>query len=536
MDAILESQERCKQIGLNPALIPSPSKKLSARELYNRRMKYDELLSVMSLFAGRVIHLLSHTPILLVLTDEQGFILEMYGDQLIKKTVMDLGIIKGIQYSEEDMGTNSVHLALQVDAPVAVIGEEHYHQALHQSACYSVPFHFCSIFPLSGTISLLTTLEQNNPIYLTLLSNIVDSIEREILLIKNNRQLDLLNRILIENMRYGIIITDVYGRITESSPFIEQITQSAKADLIGCSVFDIDPFGRYMFEVLQHGKSFENVEITFGNPLNGGLVCQFDSYIIYDEHRRTKGMCAQFRDITERHMLEKQIIAAEKYSAIGKLAAGLAHEIRNPLTSIIGFIKMFKSGAVPPEKEKLYIDMVYSELLGLNDLVSQFVLMAKPSVPDRKQIDIQSLVEDTLHFMESQFIMKNAYVQYPLSGQPIYLHADPAQIKQVLINILQNALEALHEKGTIQVSIERDDKHVRIRIEDNGIGLTENELKQILHPFFSTKENGLGLGLSVSYRIIENHGGTIDITSTKYVGTTMTVVLPLPSAQPPYSK
>lgn len=526
-----ESKERCKCSGLDPDAIPKPTQRLSDRELYIRKMKYDELLSVMSLFAGRIMHLLSHTPLLLVLTDEEGFVLEMYGDHLIKKTIMDLGIIKGIQYSEDAMGTNSVYLASKLNKPVALLGPDHFHKALHNSACYSVPFYFETALPLSGTISLMTSLEQNNPVYLTLLSNIVDSIERELLLRRNNRQLDLLNRILIDSMRHGIIITDNYGRITECNNFIEQATQHSKSELIGSSVFDIEPFGRKMYEVLEQGKSFENLEMTFGNPLNGGLVCQFDSSVIYDNQLRVKGMYAQFRDITEKHILEKQVIASEKFSAIGKMAAGLAHEIRNPLTSIIGFIKMIKAGTIPQEKEQLYIEMVYNELLGLNELISQFVIMAKPSVPDRKQVDIHKLVQETVKFMESQFIMKNVNVGISVSPQlnkQLIVDADPIQIKQVLINILQNALEAVEERGIIQLFIEKDHKNIRIKIQDNGIGLSDHELKQILNPFFTTKENGLGLGLSVSYRIIENHGGTIDISSIKHVGSTMTIVLPLP--------
>lgn len=526
-ERISASKKRCQTFGLNPVLIPKPSSRLTSAELQNRRVKFDELLSVMSLFAGRIMHLLNSTPLLLVLTDEKGYILEMYGDQLIKKTITELGIVKGIQYTEESMGTNSVHMALTEHSPVSLIGQEHYHEALHQSACYSVPFQFTGSHNLSGTISLLTTINHQNPIIIALLSNIVDSIERELLLSRNNHQLDLLNRILIKNMRHGIIITDPYGRVSECNPFAEQITNCKKHDLLGSSIFDIQPFGKYMYKVLEYRKSYENVELTFGNLQNGGIVCQFDSYAIYDDKNRVIGAYAQFRDITERFLLERQVITAEKFSVIGKLAAGLAHEIRNPLTSIIGFIKILKTSEHPAEKEQKYIEIVYNELLQLNKLISQFVLMAKPSFPDRKRFNIQELVQETLFFMESQFIFKNVSVQFLHENNPIMLHADPLQIKQVLINILQNALEAVDEKGMILVSLEADLNHVKIRIEDNGIGLDDDELNQILNPFFTTKENGLGLGLSVSYRIIENHGGTIDITSNKHAGTTMTITLPL---------
>lgn len=509
-------------------LIPKPSSRLTAIELQNRRIRFDELLSVMSLFAGRITHLLNNTPLLLVLTDERGYILEMFGDQLIKKTVSELGIVKGIQYSEESMGTNSIHMALTERSPVSLVGQEHYHEALHQSACYSVPFQFTSIHNLSGTISLLTTIEHQNPIFIALLSNIVDSIERELLLSRNNHQLDFLNRILIKNMRHGIIITNPYGRVTECNPFAEHITNCKKQDLLGSSIFDIQPFGKYMYKVLEHRKSYENVELTFGNLQNGGIVCQFDSYAIYDDKNRIIGAYAQFRDITERFLLERQVITAEKFSVVGKLAAGLAHEIRNPLTSIIGFIKILKTTSEhPADKKHKYLEIVYNELLHLNKLVSQFVLMARPSFPDRKPFNIQELVQETLLFMESQFIMKNVSTPLLHDNSPTMLYADPLQIKQVLINILQNALEAVDEKGRIHVFLESDAYHVKIRIEDNGIGLDKNELAQILNPFFTTKENGLGLGLSVSYRIIENHGGTIDITSNKHAGTTMTITLPL---------
>ncbi|GBG09165.1 diguanylate cyclase [Paenibacillus sp. MY03] len=302
-----QSQNRCKLLGINPEVVPAFTTILTEAELASKRMEYEEILSVINFFVNKMLELMKGLPLLILISDENGCILEMAGDETIKTIVSQSGIKIGLVFTEKEAGTNSINLALDHREPFQLIGRDHYFHFLEESACYSVPFQHTDVSSLLGTITIMTTIDQHNPFLLAMLCTVVDSIERELLLKKQNRRLHILNQVVIETTRNGIIITDREGKITEYNQFAEYITDLKKQDVLHKSIVELK-ISQYINEVLHYGIVYEDMEISIKQKnQDERLVCLFDAFPIYDQKGLIMGAFAQFRDITERSKAEKQI-------------------------------------------------------------------------------------------------------------------------------------------------------------------------------------------------------------------------------------
>ncbi|UOF91978.1 EAL domain-containing protein [Fodinisporobacter ferrooxydans] len=305
---IVESKKKCKDLGIDPQGTPSFSTILSDSELRRKRVEYEEILSVIDFFAHKLLELMEGIPLLIITSDECGCILDMAGDAAIKNIINETGIKIGLIFKEEEAGTNSLSLALQYRKPIQLIGSNHYFKFLESSACYSVPFQYSDANDVLGTITIMTSIDQHNPFLLAMLCTLVDSIERELLLIKQNRKLHILNQIVIETTRNGIIITDKEGKVTEFNKFAEILTGVKKQDILQKTITDVE-IGHFIIEVLKNGKEYENIELSINqeNRHHEQIVCLFDSFPIYDKKSQLMGAFGQFRDITERHKAQNQI-------------------------------------------------------------------------------------------------------------------------------------------------------------------------------------------------------------------------------------
>lgn len=233
---------------------------------------------------------------------------------------------------------------------------------------------------------------------------------------------------------------------------------------------------------------------------------------------------AIFQDITEQKKIEERMQRSEKLSIVGQLAAGVAHEIRNPMTSIKGFMQLAKK---TNELKPNYIDIILSELDRTETIIYEFLSLAKPNETSNfKKTDLKSILYTVLPLLETQAHMHNVTILHDCPDD-ISIECDENQLKQVFINLIKNALEASYPNGIIEIFTEKSMNHVVITIKDNGCGISEERLKKLGEPFYSTKEKGTGLGLLVSYKIIENHNGKIQFTSEEGKGTTVEVTLPL---------
>lgn len=224
-----------------------------------------------------------------------------------------------------------------------------------------------------------------------------------------------------------------------------------------------------------------------------------------------------------RHKEEEQRRHMEKLSALGQLAAGLAHEIRNPLTSIRGFVQI---SAAESKAVKKWESIILPEIDRINDLLKQFLNLSESKPKQITCFSLNQLMSDVLSLLEPKALLMGHELTPAAPQEDVEIEADPEQIKQVLINLIQNGLEALTKKGKVEVGWKRTDQFVVITVKDNGSGIKPEDFSRIFDPFFTTKGDGTGMGLSICQRIISEHGGQITVNSRPGRGTTFQLYLP----------
>jgi PAS domain S-box-containing protein len=303
---IVDSKKRCIELGMKPDEPRLPKNVMSELRLSEKKEAYKEILDVVKFFGKKIIKSLEGTPILIVISDENGYLLDTLGDETIRSTIAQLGIKPGIQFSEDDMGTNVVSLTLKQNHPIQLIGSNHYHMFLHDSACYGVPFHYTDDNNLLGSICIMTAVILHNPFFLMTLTTVVDAIERELLLRKQNRKLNIMNQIMLTKTRNAIIVTDESGVVVEYNEFAEKISGFKSEEILGKSIYDSPITGKFFKDVLCNQKCYENVEMKFTNNNGEEYVCLVDMQSINDENMNMIGAFGQFRDITERYLAEEK--------------------------------------------------------------------------------------------------------------------------------------------------------------------------------------------------------------------------------------
>ncbi|MBE7150967.1 PAS domain-containing protein [Bacillus mycoides] len=230
------------------------------------------------------------------------------------------------------------------------------------------------------------------------------------------------------------------------------------------------------------------------------------------------------RDITERKKTEELLSKSDTLAAIGQLAAGVAHEVRNPLTVIKGFIQLFQ---INKEDQEKYFDLMISEIERIEAILQVFLSIAKTDEPPTEKNNIYQVFKNVVSLINTKKIMTNIQVELFVDSNEPIIECSENQLTQVFINILQNSIEAMPDGGKISIHMkEMNEDGVIIDVVDEGIGIPKERIKRLGEPFYSTKEKGTGIGLMLSYKIIESHQGTISIKSDVGVGTKVTIFLP----------
>ena len=245
------------------------------------------------------------------------------------------------------------------------------------------------------------------------------------------------------------------------------------------------------------------------------------------------------RDMTEKRKMEQQLLQSEKLSAVGTMISGVAHELNNPLTSIIGNAQLLAKRDVP-EDIKNKLSVILKESIRSSKIVAGLLAFAREHKPERKMTNINDILTETIKLREYDLKVSNIGVHVSLSDDLPQTFADPYQLQQVFINLVNNARDALagRESAALAVRTYRRDDAVLIEFDDNGPGIADESIKKIFDPFFTTKEvgKGTGLGLSMAYGIIKEHDGTISVESKPGKGAKFVVTLPIKEGELPAAK
>lgn len=246
--------------------------------------------------------------------------------------------------------------------------------------------------------------------------------------------------------------------------------------------------------------------------------------LVRDEFGKPLYYIMQLQNTTERREAEELLRKSDKLSAVGQLAAGVAHEVRNPLTVLKGFTQMLLSAN---KTHQQYYRMMLSEVDRIESIIGEFLLLAKPQEIKFKQNSLSQILQDVVALMETKAVMNNVEIVYNCLSEHSDIECDANQLKQVYINILQNAVDAMQSGGQIKVELsETGHGYYMVCITDQGCGIPEERIARLGEPFYSSKEKGTGLGLMVSYQIISKHNGRINVSSKLNAGTTFEILLP----------
>jgi len=343
------------------------------------------------------------------------------------------------------------------------------------------------------------------------------------------QELQSLNQSIVRSMADGMMTVGLDGRINGFNKAAEEITGRPASEVLGMSfseVFnwlgietffdDIEAAGklpyRYDLKFDGHGK-----ELTLGITLSS----------LRNEKGEIKGLLGIFQDLTPMKEMEEEIKKKDRLAAIGELSAGMAHEIRNPLASLSGSLQVLKEDLHLTEDNSHLMEIALNEMDRLNNIVTQFLTYARPTTPSKELCDIASIVRDTVDLIvNSREFRDGVSLKTGLPENPLVMWADPGQMRQILYNLAINALQSLHDAGTININVSARVGDIVIEVEDDGEGIQEEDINKIFYPFFSTKTGGSGLGLAIVYRIVDDHGGTIKVQSGPETGTRFTLAIP----------
>ena len=361
-------------------------------------------------------------------------------------------------------------------------------------------------------------------------------------------QLELLNRNIVQSINTGLITLNNQLEISYVNPAAEQISGFGYRDLEGIHIGDIFPkIVPYLSNSDKEGSNVDMpqpqkaIDIDFDRRDGIRLHLGFAQSILKDPGGDEIGLILIFQDLTEFRQMQDQVRRMDRLAVAGELAAGIAHEIKNPLASLSGSIQMLRDEVDFGPMQQRLMDITMREAERLNALVNEFLLFSRPEEAVDRSVEVNEVIDDTLEMLKnSPELSRPIHIEKTLS-ENLWVHIDAQRLQQVIWNLVLNAVQEMKNSGRLSVSTairtkrgsgNAQEKLAEIAISDTGPGILPENQGKVFDPFFTTKDQGTGLGLTIVHRIVENYDGKIFLDSDGHSGTTFTLHFPLAEEEP----
>ncbi len=349
---------------------------------------------------------------------------------------------------------------------------------------------------------------------------------------KSLASLRVLHERIIESIRSGLITTDLEGRIITFNAAAAEITGHTAESIRNRSIYDFFGDIREPIEIsldsAARGEQPPRFEADLGTPEGFAVRIGYGVTQLYSESNEATGLIITFQDLTEIRSMEESVRRKDRLAAVGRVAAGLAHEIRNPLGAMRGAIQVLESTTPPDSIHSELMDIILKESDRLNSIITNFLNYARPAVAEFTSTDVSAAIGETIKLLKhSPDVHSNHQLINEAGDEPVIITADTSQLKQIFWNLARNAIQAMPDGGTLRVGLETiQNNRIRITFEDTGRGMAPDQVEQLFEPFSASTTGGTGLGLSIVYQIVRDHNGVINVRSRQGKGTTITIELP----------
>jgi two-component system sensor histidine kinase PilS (NtrC family) len=349
---------------------------------------------------------------------------------------------------------------------------------------------------------------------------------------KSLANLRLLHQRIVESIRSGLITTDLDGVIFSFNAAAAEITGFRPSEMTARSIFDL--FGNIREQIdlslasAASGDQLPRFEADLTTPDGFAVRIGYSVSHLLSETNEPTGLIITFQDLTEIRSMEESVRRKDRLAAVGRVAAGLAHEIRNPLGAMRGAIQMLESKMPADSLQSGLMDIILKESDRLNNIITNFLGYARPAAGEFVETDIGEAIRSTVVLMSHSPDVKDSHIlKTDVSDTSGTISADPTQLKQIFWNLARNALQAMPDGGTLTISAESiPNNRIRIKFEDTGDGMSPDQVEQLFEPFSNSTTGGTGLGLSIVYQIVKDHNGAINVRSREGHGTVITVEFP----------